>query len=159
MKKTIIILTLALSLLCACACFHNGAENSTSENASSFAESLSSEVNGEISSEEMSSREEITSGEEISSSEESAETEIGCLVQFDTDGAGEIASVRVKKGEKLTAPETPQKTSKECEYEFLGWFNGEREWDFEKDAVTEDMTLTAHWKEGGQYTNPFLPKD
>ena len=159
MKKKIIILTLALSLLCACACFNNHMENSTSESASSSMNTFSSEENSVISSEISKEESSVASNEEVSSYEESADMESGCLVQFDTDGAGEISSVRVEKGEKITAPAAPQKTSKECEYEFLGWFNGEQEWDFENDVVTSDMTLTAHWKEGGQYTNPFLPKD
>lgn len=31
-------------------------------------------------------------------------------------------------------------------YNFKGWYLGEKKWDFEKDTVTKDMTLTAKWE-------------
>ena len=31
-------------------------------------------------------------------------------------------------------------------YEFLGWFNGEEQWDFDNDRVKGDMTLVAKWQ-------------
>ena len=96
-------------------------------------------------------------------STESSESDDGeqeyCAVSFDTDGGNAIESVTVEKGEKLVKPQNPTKSSAEYEYEFLGWYYGEKEWDFEKDAVTEDMTLTAKWKEAEGYTKPFLPKN
>ena len=42
---------------------------------------------------------------------------------------------------------------------FLGWYYGDTEWDFENNAVTEDITLVAKWKLVGNYTKPFLPKN
>ena len=154
MNKKIILVLLALSLTFACSCFNT----ETSGN--------SSTEQNNISSSEMASSNIETSGEEASSAiadnsskEESSEEEAYCLVQFDTDGAGDIASIQVETGEKIAEPITPQKTSKDCEYQFLGWFLGEEEWDFENDVVVEDMTLVAHWKAENKYSNPFLPKD
>ena len=82
-----------------------------------------------------------------------------CTVRFDTDGGGSIADVSVKKGEKISQPKTPTKITSRCEYVFVGWFYNGVAWDFEKDVVTEDMTLVAHWEEGDRYTDPFLPKN
>ncbi len=31
-------------------------------------------------------------------------------------------------------------------YDFLGWFNGEEQWDFDNDRVKGDMTLVAKWQ-------------
>ena len=67
-------------------------------------------------------------------------------VSFDTDGAGELASVTVVDGRTLLPPKTPEKTSAEYNYEFLGWYNGEMRWDFNT-PITSDMTLVASWKE------------
>ncbi|MCQ2399488.1 MAG: InlB B-repeat-containing protein, partial [Clostridia bacterium] len=50
----------------------------------------------------------------------------------------------VDYGSKLTAPETPTKESdEEFNYEFDGWYDGEKKWDFENDTVTGDVNLTA----------------
>ena len=87
------------------------------------------------------------------------EKEIYYTVTFDTDGAGEVQPMRVLAGERISQPQTPSKTTPECEYTFLGWFYGEEEWNFEDDVVTGDITLVAHWQEGDKYSNPFLPKD
>ena len=173
MKKKIMILVLALSLLLSCACFDlKGADDSALDSVQVSASDVSGEFSKEessdfssetpVASEENSASNDDVVSEENSifdeSSEDDSQTEY-CLVQFDTDGAGDVETVRVEQGEKLAEPTPPQKTSKECEYEFLGWFYGEKQWDFATDVVTEDMTLVAHWKEENKYTNPFLPKD
>lgn len=83
-----------------------------------------------------------------------------CTVTFDTDGGNPVPeSVTVKMGEKLTEPTAPQKSSSSCEYDFLGWYVGDKEWNFSVDVVTEDITLMAKWKVTEGYTSPFLPKD
>lgn len=92
------------------------------------------------------------------SSEETPEIQY-YTVTFDTDGGNEIAPVQVKEGDKVTMPEPPKKSSMEAEYEFIGWYYGETEWDFENGTVTQDMVLTAKWKTLELYTPPFLPKD
>lgn len=97
--------------------------------------------------------------ESVEKEDDSAETERYFTVTFDTDGGGEVASVSVLEGEKIPTPKSPIKEDKNCEYIFLGWYYNGEAWDFENGVVTQDMTLTAKWKEGAQYTNPFLPKD
>ena len=159
MKKTVLMGLLALSVTILGACFDFNMESSQSEqqNASSLTENvLSSET--VVSSERFSSDESDFGSEENSDmgSDSSAETQ--CVVQFDSDGGTEVATVYLEKGEKLTMPEPPQKASTNYEFEFLGWYYNGEEWNFDN-PVTEDMTLVAHWKEGEKYTDPFLPKD
>ena len=111
---------------------------------------------------EESFEEEISSGRESASDKESAsspEKEVYYTVVFDTDGGSEIASVSVLAGGKITKPQNPNKSTKNCDYIFLGWFYNGKEWNFEKDVVTKGMTLVAHWKEGERYTDTFLPQD
>jgi hypothetical protein len=100
-----------------------------------------------------------TGGGNVDDGSTGDEETVYCVVQFDTDGAGTIAPVTVEKGGKLSAPTQPNKTTKENEYTFLGWFYGEKEWDFANDTVTDSITLVARWKLEERYTNPFLPKD
>ncbi len=37
-------------------------------------------------------------------------------------------------------------------YNFKGWYLGEKKWDFNKDTVTKDITLTAKWESYLSYT-------
>ena len=65
-------------------------------------------------------------------------------VKFDTDGGtGEFALQKIEKGKTATEPETkPEKK----DYIFLGWYNGEAEYDFNT-TVDADITLKAAWLE------------
>ena len=54
-------------------------------------------------------------------------------------------SQQVKYGEKLTEPAAPQKAG----YTFEGWYSGIVKWNFEKNVVRSDMSLTAKWKSIG----------
>ncbi len=47
----------------------------------------------------------------------------------------------VVDGGKVTKPADPTKTG----YTFDRWMNGQNEWDFDQDTVTDDLTLTAKW--------------
>ncbi len=58
-------------------------------------------------------------------------------VVFLLDGK-EYQSVVVEEGQTLTAPKEPEKDKSV----FMGWYMGNRKWDF-MDPVTEDLTLTA----------------
>ena len=49
----------------------------------------------------------------------------------------------VSKGSFATKPTDATKDG----YRLVGWFYGDREWNFDTDTVTEDMVLTAHWEE------------
>lgn len=63
------------------------------------------------------------------------------LIEFDTgDGASEQLPQYVERGSKLKRPSNPTKTG----YTFIGWFNGENEYDFDA-PVTAPLKLTAKW--------------
>ena len=68
------------------------------------------------------------------------------IVDFNLNGAmGNISSQKVIENTKLTKPDDP---SREC-YIFLGWFtsyDGEKEWDFATNVVTNNITLYANWE-------------
>ena len=138
--------------------------SSNSDASVSNPESENSIIDSEITSEESS---EITSEEssEITSEESSegggdVEENGYCEVIFDSAGGTEIAMQTVAYGEKIEKPIDPTKpNSSRYEYSFDGWYLGEREWDFERDTVSENITLTAKWKVESEYTDPFLPSD
>ena len=142
-----------------------GEESSSEESSENVSTESSSEESSATSSEESSASVSDESSEsvsdEISSEESSAGGEVAedCVVTFDSDGGSSIAPVTVKKGDKISAPEIPEKSSMDCEYEFLGWYYGGVAWDFENDTVEGDITLVAQWKATDKYTKPFLPKD
>ena len=64
-------------------------------------------------------------------------------------------------GWKIEKPEDPVKADEEgIAYTFIGWYNGETEWDFEKDVVTGDLQLVSKWTETrAKYTVTFDGKD
>lgn len=64
-------------------------------------------------------------------------------VTFDFDG-GYVTSGKqyVITGGKITEPTSPSKTS----HRFLGWYLGDEEWDFNKNTVTQNVTLKAKWQ-------------
>jgi len=63
------------------------------------------------------------------------------IVVFDTDGAGEIDRQIIVRDQLAQKPVDPQKTG----YTFAGWKNGDEVWNFDKDTVKKDITLTAQW--------------
>lgn len=63
-------------------------------------------------------------------------------VKFESYNDQKISSQTVKQGKLLAKPEELKMDG----HTFLGWFDGEKRWDFEKDTVGKDMTLTAKWK-------------
>ncbi|HBF14313.1 MAG TPA: hypothetical protein DDW30_01240, partial [Clostridiales bacterium] len=62
-------------------------------------------------------------------------------VSFDADNGTDTFTQTVYRNRKAAKPEAPVKDG--CT--FVGWFNGDTEWNFETDTVTEDVTLTAKW--------------
>lgn len=62
-------------------------------------------------------------------------------VAFNTGGASNIPSQKVKEGDKATRPTDPKRTG----YTFTGWQLDGKDYDFNT-AVSKDMTLTAVWK-------------
>lgn len=66
-------------------------------------------------------------------------------VTFNTDGGNSIASQSVESGKYVVKPANPMKKG----YEFKGWYKEEtctNVWNFEKDVVTENITLYAKWE-------------
>ena len=62
-------------------------------------------------------------------------------VTFDSNGGSEVETQTVEHGKTATKPADPTKEG----YTFIGWFNGEAEYDFNA-AVTADVKLTAKWQ-------------
>lgn len=63
-------------------------------------------------------------------------------ITFDFMNGEESYSFTAAEGDYLTPPEEPENRG----LVFNGWYNGKEKWDFEKDTVSEDLTLTAKWK-------------
>ena len=63
-------------------------------------------------------------------------------VSFDSDGSKDYQDRAIEEGETIENEPIPTRVG----YEFLGWYNGDVKWDFEKDEVTSDLILTAKWK-------------
>lgn len=72
-------------------------------------------------------------------------------VIFDFRNGSEPYSFVAEAGSLITPPEEPQNRG----LVFVGWYNGKTEWDFEKDTVYEDVTLTAKW----DFTDNFYEND
>ena len=73
-------------------------------------------------------------------------------VTFQSEGGSEVAS-QIRANTPADRPADPTKEG----YTFIGWYNGESEWNF-ADAVTEALTLTAKWQVN-QYTITFKPEN
>lgn len=63
-------------------------------------------------------------------------------VTFDFMNGTPSYSYVVEAGSLITPPEEPVNRG----LVFNGWYNGKQKWNFEKDTVTEDVTLTAKWE-------------
>ena len=61
-------------------------------------------------------------------------------VTFQSEGGSEVAS-QIRANATAARPADPTKEG----YTFIGWYNGESEWNFET-PVTADLTLTAKWQ-------------
>ena len=73
-------------------------------------------------------------------------------VTFRSDGE-HTAPPQIRANTPADQPADPTKEG----YTFIGWYNGESEWDFET-PVTADLTLTAKWQLN-QYTITFKPEN
>ena len=63
-------------------------------------------------------------------------------VTFDFMNGQEPYTFVANEGDLLTPPESPENRG----LIFNGWYNGKEKWDFERDTVSADLTLTAKWK-------------
>ena len=75
-----------------------------------------------------------------------------CTVTFLSDGESAAPS-QIRANTPATRPADPTKEG----YTFIGWYNGESEWDFET-PVTTGLILTAKWQVN-QYTITFKPEN
>lgn len=73
-------------------------------------------------------------------------------VTFQSEGGSEVAS-QIRANTPAAQPDNPTKEG----HTFIGWYNGESEWDFET-PVTADLTLTAKWQLN-RYTITFKPEN
>ena len=73
-------------------------------------------------------------------------------VTFQSEGGSEVAS-QIRANAPADQPADPTKEG----YTFIGWYNGESEWDFET-PVTTGLILTAKWQVN-QYTITFKPEN
>lgn len=64
-------------------------------------------------------------------------------VKFESYNDQKISSRTVKEGKLLSKPDAEMQMDG---HTFLGWFDGDKMWNFETDKVGKDMTLTAKWK-------------
>ncbi|MBO5536063.1 MAG: InlB B-repeat-containing protein, partial [Clostridia bacterium] len=67
-------------------------------------------------------------------------------VTFDLGDGTVISQQTVAGGKVASKPEDPVRTG----YKFVQWMNGQEPYDFST-PVTGDLTLTAQWKEAGEY--------
>ena len=70
-----------------------------------------------------------------------------CTIRFESNGGSAIPDQTVQYGEKIQAPEAPEREG----YTFDGWYQDidlTESWDFDQDTVKGNMTLYAKWKEG-----------
>ncbi len=62
-------------------------------------------------------------------------------VTFNTAGGTEMGSIKVLAGTKLAMPVPPEKEG----HIFTSWKNGTVVWDFDRNTVDSDITLSASW--------------
>ena len=73
-------------------------------------------------------------------------------VTFDADNGTTPTAQTVWRNRKPAKPADPTKNG----YTFAGWRNGNTEWNFDTDTVTEDVTLTAHWNVAIRYSEGLV---
>ena len=73
-------------------------------------------------------------------------------VTFQSEGGSEVAS-QIRANTPAAQSDNPTKEG----HTFIGWYNGESEWDFET-PVTTGLILTAKWQVN-QYTITFKPEN
>ena len=66
--------------------------------------------------------------------------EDGTLLCEEKLGVSGAAKANLKRS--FCYPYSPEREG----YEFVGWFNGDKEWDIDNDIVTSDLVLIARWK-------------
>ncbi len=81
-------------------------------------------------------------------------------VTFDSDGGTLIEAQTVEDGGLVAKPEDPEKTIEGYTVSFDGWYSDDEKWDFEKNKVTGNITLTARYnKTAIEYTATIKCED
>jgi uncharacterized repeat protein (TIGR02543 family) len=73
------------------------------------------------------------------------------VIKFDSDGGTAVPEQTVDAGNLLEKPQDPTKK----DHRFVGWYNGNDEWNFSVNRVTDHMTLKAKWELYSTYTVTF----
>lgn len=123
----------------------------TNESGRSFGTISGGIFNGKVTNTNDTSAPEETPGR-ISGGTFNREVMGACTVTFLSDGESAAPS-QIRANTPADQPADPTKEG----YTFIGWYNGESEWDFET-PVTPDLTLTAKWQVN-QYTITFKPEN
>lgn len=123
----------------------------TNESGRSFGTISGGTFNGKVTNINDTSAPEETPGR-ISGGTFNREVMGACTVTFLSDGE-HTAPPQIRANAPADQPADPTKEG----YTFIGWYNGESEWDFET-PVTEALTLTAKWQVN-QYTITFKPEN
>lgn len=63
-------------------------------------------------------------------------------VDFDSNGGTRVKPTYVSFGDLANEPRDPERNG----YIFIGWYLGDKKWNFSNDVVEEDITLKARWK-------------
>ena len=82
-------------------------------------------------------------------------------ITFNSDGGTSVASQTIEEGQTANKPADPTKAG----YTFVGWYNGNTEFDFSTTTITGNITLKAKWTpitytitynglEGATHSNP-----
>ena len=72
-------------------------------------------------------------------------------ITFSTEGLYPDDTTYTNEGEHITKKPDPTKENSR----FLGWYFGDKKWNFDTDTPTSDMTLTAKWEQIPTYTVTF----
>lgn len=156
-KKSIFLIILVISFFFAVSlsgCFDDGEADNTSVEAPATSENFSDESFSSSESDNDSVNDDSANAGEEKISESQRNDEL-FTVKFESDGGSAVNAVTVKSGEKIPEPKSPVKATLEKQYAFKGWYYQDKKWDFENDAVTENIVLTAKWELTGDFTVGF----
>jgi len=120
----------------------------TNENGRSFGTISGGTFNGKVTNKNDISDSPEETPAKISGGTFNREVMGACTVTFLSDGESAAPS-QIRANTPADQPADPTKEG----YTFIGWYNGESEWNFET-PVTADLTLTAKWQLN-QYTITF----